>query len=567
MLDIDHLPKAIRYLASLFASKNQDQFADGKDSCGNTSTFVAERASRSRTKPSHFAAGSFILRCILEKFFLVFSILFIHLVFNPVLATSFQQSTDPIQPISIEVEHYHAKAAQGQYEWVAADQAGFSGDGAMQALPEVGAIYTQDYVTQSPRLDYRVNFNSAGTYYVWLRAFGPSESANSVHIGLDGQKVSTAENIYIPVTDDYAWTYGLGHSIEITAPGEHILNIWMRESGTVIDKLVLSQDAGFTPADKGPDETPKANGDGQSSGDDTSDNTLPFQQSTDPIQPISIEVEHYHAKAAQGQYEWVAADQAGFSGDGAMQALPEVGAIYTQDYVTQSPRLDYRVNFNSAGTYYVWLRAFGPSESANSVHIGLDGQKVSTAENIYIPVTDDYAWTYGLGHSIEITAPGEHILNIWMRESGTVIDKLVLSQDAGFTPADKGPDETPKANGDGQSSGDDSSGGESDNNGDSNNGEADTGESSGKKVILSWDPSPVSVLGYIVYYGATPETASQQAATLSVDLGTIDALDPNWPCDLKEDLGVLPGERVCFRVKAYDGSQLSDYSEAVCTTY
>jgi hypothetical protein len=88
-----------------------------------------------------------------------------------------------------------------------------------------------------------------------------------------------------------------------------------------------------------------------------------------------------------------------------------------------------------------------------------------------------------------------------------------------------------------------------------------------KKVILSWDPSPVPVLGYYVYYGATPETASQQAATLSVDLGTIDALDPKWLCDLKTDLGVLPGKQVCFRVKAYDGSQLSDYSEAACTIY
>jgi hypothetical protein len=269
MLNIDHLPKAIRYLASLFASKNQDRFVDGKDACGNNSTFVAERASR--TKPSLFTAGSFIQHFILKKIFLVFSILFIHPVFSPVLANPFQQGTDPTQPISIEVEHYHAKEAQGQYEWVAADQAGFSGDGAMQALPEGGAIYTQDYVTQSPRLDYRVKFNSAGTYYVWLRALATSGNANSVHIGLDGQKVSTAENIYLPVTGDYAWTYGLNHSIEITAPGEHILNVWMRESGAIIDKLVLSQDAGFTPADKGPEETPKANGGEQSSGDEAPD--------------------------------------------------------------------------------------------------------------------------------------------------------------------------------------------------------------------------------------------------------------------------------------------------------
>jgi hypothetical protein len=367
MLNIDHLPKAIRYLASLFASKNQNQFADGKDSCGNTSSLIEERASR--TNPRLFAAGPFIQHSVLEKVFLVFSILFIHPVFSTVLAAPFQQSTDPTQPISIEVEHYHANAAQGQYEWVAADQAGFSGDGVMQALPEQGARITQDYVTKSPRLDYRVNFNHAGTYYVWLRAFATSSNSNSVHVGLDGQNVSTAENIYIPVTGDYVWTRGLVKSIVVSTPGEHVLNIWMRESGTIIDKLVLSQTSGFTPADKGPDETPKANAEEQSSGD------------------------------------------------------------------------------------------------------GSD----------------------------------------------------------------------PEGN--------------------------DTGELSSKQVILSWDPSPVSVVGYIVYNGATADTASQEAAVLSVDLGTIDALNPKWLCDLRNDLGVLPGEQVCFRVKAYDGSQLSDYSEAVCTIH
>jgi hypothetical protein len=95
----------------------------------------------------------------------------------------------------------------------------------------------------------------------------------------------------------------------------------------------------------------------------------------------------------------------------------------------------------------------------------------------------------------------------------------------------------------------------------------DSGDQTGKKAILTWDnSSPASVLGYYVYYGDKPESAYQQVATLSVDSGAIDALAPKWFCNLNV-LGVLPGKQVCFRVQAYDGSQLSGYSKAACAIY
>ena len=501
----------------------------------------------------------------------------------------YQQGADPNQPISIEAEHYHDKADQNGHSWVPSNQLGFSGDGAMQALPEDTVTIVSDYAARSPRLDYQVKFERAGTYYVWLRAFGVSHSSNSMHVGLNGQEISSARYINVPVTGDYVWTDGLVKRIEISAPGVHTVNVWMRESGTILDKLVLSRDSGFSPAGKGPAETAKANGEGQSNGNgssdgdsddgsdpgsndtgDPKDSSAPYQQGADPNQPISIEAEHYHDKADQNGHSWVPSNQLGFSGDGAMQALPEDTVTIVSDYAARSPRLDYQVKFERAGTYYVWLRAFGVSHSSNSMHVGLNGQEISSARYINVPVTGDYVWTDGLVKRIEISVPGVHTVNVWMRESGTIIDKLVLSLDAGFSPGGKGPEETAKVNGEGQSNGDGSSGGDS-NNGDSDDGSDpgsnDSGDPSSKTIILSWDPSPVSVLGYIVYYGETPETASKEATVLSVDLGTVDALDPKLLCDLKNDLGIVSGEQVCFRVKAYDGSELSDYSASVCTIH
>jgi hypothetical protein len=71
--------------------------------------------------------------------------------------------------------------------------------------------------------------------------------------------------------------------VEIDAPGVHTVNIWMRESGAIIDKLVHSPDAGYMPSNDGADESPLEAG-----------SQPPIEQSNDHRAPIAIEAEHYH---------------------------------------------------------------------------------------------------------------------------------------------------------------------------------------------------------------------------------------------------------------------------------
>ncbi len=47
-----------------------------------------------------------------------------------------------------------------------------------------------------------------------------------MHVGLDGQQVSTAEHINIPKQVGYIWSDG-ADTLEITSAGAHILNVWM----------------------------------------------------------------------------------------------------------------------------------------------------------------------------------------------------------------------------------------------------------------------------------------------------------------------------------------------------
>ncbi len=162
--------------------------------------------------------------------------------------------------VVIEVENADASLAQGGHSWIAASTAGFSGPGALAALPNSGTTRDTAFLTTSPRLDFRIQFSRTGTHHVWLRGLGPSGSDDSVHVGLDGVVVPTSDRItnFPPA---WGWSNatvdGPVATLEIATPGVHTLNVWMREDGVQLDRLLLTTDAAYTPAGAGPPESPR----------------------------------------------------------------------------------------------------------------------------------------------------------------------------------------------------------------------------------------------------------------------------------------------------------------------
>jgi glucose/arabinose dehydrogenase len=174
--------------------------------------------------------------------------------------------------------------------------------------------------------------------------------------------------------------------------------------------------------------------------------TLVYQQDPGPSGLISIEAEDFDERIARGDAWTPVAAPGGFSGTGALQALPNDGTIYADgasNYATSAPELRYRVNFRQAGTYVVWIRGHGPSASDDSVHVGLDGTAVSTAERIDVAEGSGYVWSNQTmapaAATLSVSQPGVHVLNVWMREDGFVLDKIVLTLDAAFVPTGAGP--------------------------------------------------------------------------------------------------------------------------------
>ena len=162
--------------------------------------------------------------------------------------------------IVIEAEHFHANVKKDALHWaLVKEPAGFSGEGAMEAKPNDDVNNNEDFVTLSPRLDYTVNFAKAGKYRVWIRGWGRGDSDNSCHVGLDGKAVDSADRIGEFPTEEWAWLNDTHDNepavIEVKEAGVRTLNVWMREDGFILDKILLTRDEKHVPKDKGPAES------------------------------------------------------------------------------------------------------------------------------------------------------------------------------------------------------------------------------------------------------------------------------------------------------------------------
>lgn len=176
--------------------------------------------------------------------------------------SAFQQDSGVQGIVSIEAEHYAASVEASGHAWTTVTSpTGYSGTAAMQSLPNDGTNISSSTPELSPRMDYYVQFVHAGTHYVWGRGYAANTSDDSCHVGMNGVALSTSDNLsnFTP-EGQYSWGYKTMDSgtatIDIPSPGVYVLNVWMREDGLTLDKIVLTTDPLYVPVDAGPTESP-----------------------------------------------------------------------------------------------------------------------------------------------------------------------------------------------------------------------------------------------------------------------------------------------------------------------
>src|SRR5207237_10853556 len=121
--------------------------------------------------------------------------------------------------------------------------------------------------SQSPtshRRKYQVTFSTNGNHYLFALGEGDSGSGSKLHdtcnIGLDGTLPATGTGVggKFELLGGFFWNGNLGAtgpaaSLEVSSPGEHIVDLWMQKDGLVIDQIALSTDPGYSPPSQAPD--------------------------------------------------------------------------------------------------------------------------------------------------------------------------------------------------------------------------------------------------------------------------------------------------------------------------
>lgn len=212
---------------------------------------------------------------------------------GPALASP--RSQDPMgdQLVIIEAEWPDAITAQGTplHDWVLSGAAsGYSRNGFMRAEPDDDtSVNGPQAPTESPRLDYVVDFATTGTHYVWIRGLSPNSSGNRVHMGMDFTVLATGIGGNGFSSNNWEWVEvdesSVRVAINVATAGLHTINVWMDEDGFMFDKMVLTTNANYVPTGYGPQEYGCTWGYGASCDTYQPDTCNGSDYDTDPVTP------------------------------------------------------------------------------------------------------------------------------------------------------------------------------------------------------------------------------------------------------------------------------------------
>lgn len=147
--------------------------------------------------------------------------------------------------------------------WVhSQEQPNFSGEDYMHAHEEIRKSFTSRYVGIAPELRYAIHFETPGVYRVWLRGYVFSTRNDSFHVNFNGGARSSRWAQQFEV-DDTGFTWSGDTSREgpqlltVEEPGVKLFSVWLKESTSSVDKIVLTQDVEKIITGLGPDESPR----------------------------------------------------------------------------------------------------------------------------------------------------------------------------------------------------------------------------------------------------------------------------------------------------------------------
>ena len=160
----------------------------------------------------------------------------------------FLQSDNADGIISIEAEKYSALTAESDgTTWEVVDSTNASGGSALVIADQNDSRVNAQ---EGARLDYLISFRATGTHYIKVRGYAEDFTDDSFWIGIDGENASQFNT-----AKGWDWSDNNSFSIVVNEPGLHVLNIYRREDGYILDKIVLTTNGNYDISGLGPVES------------------------------------------------------------------------------------------------------------------------------------------------------------------------------------------------------------------------------------------------------------------------------------------------------------------------
>ncbi len=309
--------------------------------------------------------------------------------------------------------------------WEAATDPGASG-GTYLTTDAYGVTSDSSNYTQTARLDYYLENVSAGLHYIYVR--------HRATTGQDGIWIAAGTTTIadFDLTDSggqWVWQKSLD-TFNLIGPGLITLSVYPKSDGTQIDKIIITTNDSYVPDGFAQFNTIERPPDRVYQEEDVAGDYLDIPAESPSRNRGGIDTfstlrwtELPDTAANGGRY--VVVGNAGGSGQSAADTLSD-----------SAPLLEYDVNFKRAGMHYLWARHRSPTVEDNSYTLYLNGDKLSEVE---LPAVEEGDWTYSNTDgaafaeswvSFDVVTTGIQRLGLAMREDGTPIDHLIVSDDA-----------------------------------------------------------------------------------------------------------------------------------------
>ncbi len=371
--------------------------------------------------------------------------------------------------IVAEAEHFTAQHATAERQWyrvsegsepdVSPDPDGSHASTAsngeyIEILPDTrvthddpleSGVNFDDYPTDGDPMaivDYPVEFDQPGRYYVWVRGLRTGSEDNGVHVGVDGTWERSGARIqWCTPHGEWHWRSRLRTSsnhcgdpdvrayIDVDTAGTHTVQFAMREDGFEMDKFVLTRDESYQPSGLGEAESLKSACEISTPTPTPTPGPAPAPT---PSGHVWLEAESARDGANFDPFE-IRTDAAAAGGE--YIVTPDQGRD-NYDGPPAAGHAEYTFDLAADDDYVLWGRTRGQS-NGNTFYVGVDG---SPDTEWHVELGDEWRWSK-LPLSPTLSA-GTHKLTIAYREDGTALDKLLVTDDTGFTPSGTGGDTT-----------------------------------------------------------------------------------------------------------------------------